>query len=451
MPRQKKKLIPYTKEGSTEGEKTDILKALYQGYRDTQLDRIRRGNRLVANFYNRLGVTPGTKLDELDKSKLKVVDKLKKDHKMITEGITSKTGLQIKASIKRVNPDLISDYTDWVLTETWLSSIEDESLLLDAMQKEMRKFDIWKFYLENVNGVGPAIGSTIIALFDIREADYVSSFWKYTGMDTLNNQTEEEQEKEPVYRLLLENPWAVKGGHKGAYIFRQGDLDDKEIFEEKSFKFKKGSSEVIITNPNIYNMIEEGDHIAIFPGASSVAVIESKDDSPLFSGVYGEGRSRKESHQEMREYTNKDGIIDIKKGITYNPKLKTVLLGVLSDTLIKSNPHYRKIYWDYKNRIINDPRRKDRDGKHLLPDGRITKMATRYMVKMFVLNLWVAWKYIEDLPIINAPYHIEKLGLKYHEDPAFDPIKWVEEFGRSAPTSPLLDAALRKELVKKRA
>jgi hypothetical protein len=444
MARKKKQLIAYTQEGSTEGTNRNTLKALYQGYRDTQLDRIRRGNRLVANFYNRLGVAPGTKLEQLDKNQLKIIDKLKADHKMITEGITSETGQQIKSAIKRVNPDLIHDFTDWALTKTWISAVEDEDLLLSAMKDEMKSFDIWRFYLENVNGVGPSIGSTIIALFDIREADYVSSFWKYAGLDTVNNVTEDESENEPVYRLLLEDPWGVKGGHKGAYIFPEGDANKKQVYEEKSFKFKKGSSEVIISNPNLYNVINPGDHIAIFPGGANIAVIEDKDDSPLFSGVYGEGRSRKESHQEMREYTNKDGVIDIKKGLTYNPKIKTVLLGVLSDTLIKSNPHYRKIYWDYKNRIINDPRRKDRDGKHLLPDGRITKMATRYMIKMFVLNLWVAWKYIENLPILRAPYHMEKLGLGFHPDPAFDPKKWVEEFGRTADTAPLLEQAIRR-------
>lgn len=444
MARKKVQPKAYTQQRSTAGANRNTLKALYQGYRDIQLDRIRRGNRLVANFYNRLGLTPGTKLEDLGNKAKNVIERLKVEHRMITEGITSAKGSRIKKAIQRVNPDLIADQADFALTSAWLSAIKDEELLLDAMNEQMIKFDIWTFYLDGVKGIGPSIGSTIISLFDIRKANFVSSFWKYAGLDTVNN-TDEGSDPDPVYRLLLEEPWPVKGGHKGACIFRNGDTSNKRVFEEKSFKFKKGSSEIILTNSALYDAINEGDHISMFPKGVNIGVVEDKDNSPLFEGVYGEGRSRKESHQEMREYVNKDGITSLKKGLTYNPYLKTVLLGVLSDTLIKANPHYRDIYWGYKNRILNDPRRKNRDGEHLLPDGRITKMAKRYMIKQFVLNLWVAWRYIEDLPIARGPYHMEKLGLQFHPDPHFDPAEWVATHGRTAFTAPTLEEALRRQ------
>lgn len=81
--------------------------------------------------------------------------------------------------------------------------------------------------------------------------------------------------------------------------------------------------------------------------------------------VNGEGRSRK--HTEVRDYIDPSGNIKTKNGITFNPKLKTKLVGVLGPCIIKCSREkksadseesgrpigYAKIYYDYKNRLDN--------------------------------------------------------------------------------------------------
>ena len=124
----------------------------------------------------------------------------------------------------------------------------------------------------------------------------------------------------------------------------------------------------------------------------------------------GQGRSRKKEHLEDTEYTDKDGEVQIKKGITFNPFLKTKLVGVLGSSFIKQSPDkcvYRKIYDDYKHRLENMDAHKEKS------KGHRHNMAVRYMVKMFLIDLYNAWRPLEGLPV--APTYSEaKLG-KVHK------------------------------------
>jgi len=95
-----------------------------------------------------------------------------------------------------------------------------------------------------------------------------------------------------------------------------------------------------------------------------------------------------------------------KKGekLRYNKWLRTKLVGVLGTSFLKCGSPYRAIYDGYKDRL-----KAKEWGKS---DGHRHNAAIRYMVKMFLLDLWKAWREVENLPIV-APYHEAKLGLKH--------------------------------------
>ena len=124
----------------------------------------------------------------------------------------------------------------------------------------------------------------------------------------------------------------------------------------------------------------------------------------------GQGRSRKKEHLEDSEYVDAEGEVKVKKGITFNPFLKTKLVGVLGSSFIKQSPDkcvYRKIYDDYKHRLEHMDAHKEKS------KGHRHNMAVRYMVKMFLVDLYNAWRRIEGLPV--APTYSEaKLG-KVHK------------------------------------
>lgn len=87
--------------------------------------------------------------------------------------------------------------------------------------------------------------------------------------------------------------------------------------------------------------------------------------------------------------------------IGYNKWLKTKLLGVIAPNFLKCASSYRKYYDDYKNRLENMSWGRSKKHRH--------NAAMRYMTKMFLLDLWKAWRELEGLPV-REPYAIEYLN-----------------------------------------
>jgi len=123
--------------------------------------------------------------------------------------------------------------------------------------------------------------------------------------------------------------------------------------------------------------------------------------------IDGEGRSKKKRHQIVEKYVDKNQDIDWKFSISYNAFLKAKLCGVLATSFLragKDSSKYNTIYYNYKERISNNERHKEKS------DGHRHAMAMRYMIKMFVADVWVQMRSIEELPV-TKPYHEAKLGL----------------------------------------
>lgn len=121
----------------------------------------------------------------------------------------------------------------------------------------------------------------------------------------------------------------------------------------------------------------------------------------------GRGRSRKAEHLVERNYVNKDGEAAKRVGITFNPFLKTKLTGVLASSFLRANnERYAKIYNDYKHRLESHEAHKEKT------KGHRHNMALRYMVKMFLIDLYRAWRTLEGLEVM-PDYHEAKLGHRH--------------------------------------
>lgn len=123
--------------------------------------------------------------------------------------------------------------------------------------------------------------------------------------------------------------------------------------------------------------------------------------------INGEGASRKKEHLEEVEYVNSDGEKDTRKSLGYNPWVKTKLMGVLAPSFLKAKSEYRDHYDRYRNRIENEEEHEDKS------DGHLHQMSLRYMVKQFLIELHMKWRYLEDLAV-TKPYHEAKLGKNGH-------------------------------------
>jgi hypothetical protein len=118
----------------------------------------------------------------------------------------------------------------------------------------------------------------------------------------------------------------------------------------------------------------------------------------------GQGRSRRKEHLIDTEYTTKEGEISTKKSITFNPFLKTKLVGVLGSSFLKCGGTYREIYDNYKHRLEHMPAHAEKTKAHR------HNMAVRYAVKRFLVDLHYNWRAIEGLPVSDE-YSVAKLGI----------------------------------------
>lgn len=127
----------------------------------------------------------------------------------------------------------------------------------------------------------------------------------------------------------------------------------------------------------------------------------------------GGGRSRRAEHLVEREYVNRDGEPATRKSITFNPFLKTKLVGVLGSCFLRAKDSpYAEVYRNYKHRLECHEKYRDRvdeNGKEVKQKLRRHNMAIRYMVKRFLADLYVQWRTMEGLPVAKE-YHEAKLG-----------------------------------------
>lgn len=288
-----------------------FMRTTVKSFYDIQKIRIQVGNRITTNVRVRLGQEPGTKTEELDSDAIKLLDSLKDEYRRITdELVTTSARAKVKAIQKAGG--VITDILEFELVGYYITLLEQEEVFLKAITNQVKEFEIWKQYMAEVKGCGPLMAAVVISELDPFKAKYISSFWKYAGLDTVLNDSTGE--------------W--------------------------------------------------------------------------------EGRSRKTHHLEEKEYTDKDGNAAIRKGITFNPFLKTKLVGVLGSSFIKAGGKYREIYDNYKHRLECRPDLKEAS------KGKRHNMAVRYAVKRFLADLWVAWRTIEGLPVTDD-YATAKLGYRH--------------------------------------
>lgn len=110
--------------------------------------------------------------------------------------------------------------------------------------------------------------------------------------------------------------------------------------------------------------------------------------------------------------------------LKYNSWLRSKLVGVLADSFIKSKSPYAEFYNNAKNRYTNREKcnlPKDKHGKKTskvtwlkneCTKGHVNSMAKRYMIKMFLKDLYLKWREVENLPI-RPLYQEEYLGHKH--------------------------------------
>jgi len=170
----------------------ELLRTFVFSAYDLQMLRMQTGLRLCANFRSKLKTKiptpPPSDLgmpadDDLDDEAITMLKMLKESYGKLTEGVARNRTLPSEKGFK--GDELISSYTELVLVDQYLSIVKNEQSQFRAFEKLLASFPIYTDYLQQVPGVGPAMGGVLITYFDIHKASYISDFWSYAGLDVV--------------------------------------------------------------------------------------------------------------------------------------------------------------------------------------------------------------------------------------------------------------------------
>ena len=392
----------------------NLIRTMCRGSYDLQKTRIMFGNRITLNFKTKLGLkTDGMSEAQLASAEKKILDDLRKSYMRITDGVVNEGRETIEGKLpspkKFVGDSLITTYTELILVDQYMTILNAEEQHFHKLKKLMKGIPIYDEFLSGVTGCGTAMSAVIISEINIHAAEYPSSLHVYAGLDcvTIGKYTDEAGKE---------------------HIIPAREID---VFY----------NEAISNDPHSDKKITDFQMLA-------------HDKYPVtFESV---GRSKKEYCLVKKEYVSKEGDVKVRDSITYNPFLKTKLIGVLGGSFLKAGntfvdgakmgtskrlelaeklgfkkdtksevdvkeqvitflrnrdytidieySKYGKTYYEYKNRIQNMPVHKEKTPLH------IHNMAIRYMVKRFLIDLYTAYRKLENLPVATE-YAEGKLGI----------------------------------------
>ena len=378
------------------------IRCLISNVYDLQKLRISAGNRITTSFYISLGIKPSEKLDSAGEDNKKFIDQLKAEYKKITDGVVAEK-MSVNKSIKVLNKkedtalSYIRNDVDYNLVDSYMKLVESEEAAIKVLDKHVKEHPMWKEFFEPIKGCGTLMSAVCLAYLDPYKARHVSSFYRYCGLDTV-----QDEDKEGNKLFLTQDGTFRKVRQKIGHSYK---ADGENYFGKviKTGEFDAGGNEIITTDTG-----ELLDCYIVMAGDSFVYEdIESGEE--YVGEVVVSEHGRRMGDTEMFEYTKADGTTGMKRGLTYNPVVKTKLMGVLSGCLLKAkDPTYSTIYYDYRARLDKSAYHKEKS------DAQKNRMALRYMIKQFLRNLWATWRTLEGLPVDN-PYEVEKLGNAPHK------------------------------------
>lgn len=373
-------------------ELRDLIRPVVRGTYDLQALRITMGNRIAGNFKAKLGQSPGaTEEDSLSAEAKEILDKLRTSYKLIGSAVAvfKKTKGEPKPF---VGDALIESATELVLVEQYLDLEDQEMRAFKRLGKLLEGIPIYRDYLSTIKGIGPAMAAVIISEIDIRKAKYPSSLHAYAGLDVATT-------------------WVLQSTTVRATNLAKSDpmlqIPTQLVHLEKDEKPSAPGAIAVSRQWNTDPVVKVPDFDATPTDQSALVAFDLDGYSIIaeYRQFHTGGRSRKEKHLIDREYTNKKGELAVRKSITFNPWLKSKIIGVLVPSFLRlNNERYRKVYDDYKHRLENHVKYKD------VSKGHRHSMALRYVAKIFLLDLYLVWRKMEGLPV-SAPYHEAKLGL----------------------------------------
>lgn len=379
-----------------------MIRSCVSNIYDLQKLRIASGNRLVQSFYQQLGVKPSESPENVDKEQQKLIQQLKKEYSRLSDAV-SENKWTVKKAIKELSGSeeglaYINSDIHYKMVDAYMLLIKSEEESVKVLDKFVKEHPMWDKFFADIKGCGTLMAGNVLAYLDPYKARHVSSFFKYCGLDTVQD---EDKDGNKLFRACKEDGTVTQKKVRKKYLYMTEDGEQYSGVVKKTEEFDSEGNMLFMGEDGYVTCVD-----AMTPDGEEI--YEDIETGEEFVGeVVASLHGRRMGDTEMFEYVGKDGNTKIKRGITYNPVLKTKLMGVLTGCLLKAkDPKYSTIYYDYKNRLDNSGRDYTAGHKNM--------MAQRYMIKQFLRDLWTTWRTIEGLEV-DEPYEVAKLGHKPHK------------------------------------
>jgi len=254
----------------------------------------------------------------------------------------------------KINATINLDEGDMEFFKMLSKNLEEmEKYCGKEVERVVEEHPLWKKWLCTVRGCGTQMAGVLISAIDIHRGSTVSKIWSVCG-------------------LGKERKFLVKYRER-----KEGTKKWGKDLEKTVYATSPESAKNVIPRPRSDEKKVEREFIEIAP----------------VDGVF--------ERQQLRsgQYP------------TYNQFLKTKVVGVLADCFMRSKNSYTTFYYNYKSRFENEMG----DGKRFKKPMHLHLASRRYMMKMFLIDLYKNWRAIEGLEV-RPPYQEEYLGHKHQEE-----------------------------------
>ena len=449
-----------------------FLRQAFRNREDLLKLRISAGNRLVAVFRERFlqnedlsaEVTADESKKEMDKDKALQV--ILKSYPKITEFIASKLVTDLKKSaIKKKNKKLskedeekaeakaqekvqkalakglkvtstnfdlpedeviIREFKEFLLLDNYINLVKAEQVQCANMEAMLDGIPIYDNYLKHIKGIGGILSSFLIAEIDIYKCTYPSNLHSFFGLAPSNgmacvkpnwNKVNAEGKRIGVLSFYINNDHG-----KNVFIGKIKDWDFLGLKHDKIDKYESPDKIVIqedIEKPDNYRVFvnfSEGVYDTNISFDKEMIDIDGSKARERFGKAKPKPKAKKVRKlglnlgeenavvEEELEQLFEGDVITAVRSLGFSVARQGKLKGALVMPLICHNEMYRTIRNDYKERLSQMPQHQ---GESL---QRIQATANTLMLKIFLTNLYRAWRALEGLPVADD-YATAKLGL----------------------------------------
>lgn len=391
-------------------ETLQLVRSFIRTMYDLQDIRIQSSNRLLAGYRSRVqqGLRKEMTDEEVEQLNNGIMDGYESEYKKNMDGRNLKANGELTRSVKPgsiIPGEFIRNYVDFVLYAQYAGYVQAEERQLKMLEHILEEVPLYTNWLKNIDGVGPLMSAVIVSEIDFTKCKYPSSLHRYAGLDTVE---------------VME-------------VWKNGKLVDT----------------LKTTDARVAHLTH------LRPGD-----VSESDDGVTYR-CSSRGRDRKAYSLIDVSYKGVDGSEEMRKSLTFNPRLKTKMVGVLAGNFLKQTKtlvcgvphskkerislaakmgfvstkkgleeikevdawlcengkevtkqrgHYAQIYADHRTRLANDP------SKAWMTPLHAHNRALRYMIKIFLSDLYVEGRKMVGMTVWPT-YGESKLNLFHGQDP----------------------------------